>query len=54
MPDGVVAVAESGIRHAADVERLAAVGYSAVLVGETLVRSSDRAGAVDGLLGARA
>jgi len=52
MPDGVVAVAESGIRNAADVERLASVGYVAVLVGETLVRSSDRASAVDGLLGA--
>ncbi|HEY5108985.1 MAG TPA: indole-3-glycerol phosphate synthase TrpC [Acidimicrobiales bacterium] len=54
MPDGVVAVAESGIRDAADVERLAAVGYTAVLVGETLVRSADRSSAVDGLLGARA
>jgi len=54
MPDGVVAVAESGIRDAADVERLAAAGYAAVLVGETLVRSDDRSSAVDGLLGARA
>jgi indole-3-glycerol phosphate synthase len=54
MPDGVVAVAESGIRDAADVERLAAAGYTAVLVGETLVRSADRSSAVDGLLGARA
>ena len=54
MPEGVVAVAESGIRGAADVERLASVGYAAVLVGETLVRSADRSSAVDGLLGARA
>lgn len=54
MPEGVVAVAESGIRDAADVERLAAAGYTAVLVGETLVRSADRSSAVDGLLGARA
>lgn len=54
MPEGVVAVAESGIRDAADVERLASVGYVAVLVGETLVRSSDRASAVDRLLGASA
>src|SRR5664280_321253 len=52
MPDGVVAVAESGIRDAADVGRLAAVGYTAVLVGETLVRAADRTSAVDGLLGA--
>ena len=42
MPAGVVAVAESGIRDAADVERLADAGYTAVLVGETLVRSADR------------
>ena len=54
MPDHVVAVAESGIRDAADVERLASVGYTAVLVGETLVLSDDRTSAVDGLLGARA
>jgi indole-3-glycerol phosphate synthase len=54
MPAGVVAVAESGIRDAADVARLAAAGFTAVLVGETLVRSADRSSAVDGLLGARA
>ena len=54
IPDGVVAVAESGIRDADDVARLASVGYSAVLVGETLVRAADRTSAVDGLLGARA
>jgi len=52
MPEGVVAVAESGIRDAADVSRLADAGYSAVLVGEALVRSADRTSAVDGLLGA--
>jgi indole-3-glycerol phosphate synthase len=54
MPDGIVAVAESGIRDAADVERLASAGYAAVLVGEALVRSADRTSAVDSLLGARA
>ncbi len=54
LPDGVVAVAESGIRDAADVERLASVGYTAVLVGESLVRSADRRSAVDALLGAGA
>jgi indole-3-glycerol phosphate synthase len=54
MPADVVAVAESGIRDADDVERLAAAGYTAVLVGETLVRSADRTSAVDGLLGAGA
>jgi indole-3-glycerol phosphate synthase len=52
MPDGVVAVAESGIRDADDVGRLADAGYHAVLVGETLVRSPDRRSAVAELLGA--
>ena len=43
-PTAVVAVAESGIRDADDVARLADAGYHAVLVGETLVRSADRRG----------
>ena len=42
MPKGVVPVAESGIRGAADARRLAAAGYRAVLVGEHLVKSADR------------
>lgn len=50
IPDDVVAVAESGIRTAADVEALANAGYQAVLVGETLVRSGDRRAAVADLL----
>lgn len=37
MPDGIVKVAESGIRDHGDVVRLAAAGYDAVLVGESLV-----------------
>ncbi len=52
IPAGVVAVAESGIRGADDVRRLADAGYQAVLVGETLVRSADRRAAVAQLLGA--
>ena len=40
-PDGVVLVAESGIRTRADVQRLKACGVHAVLVGETLMRSED-------------
>ncbi len=43
IPPAVVSVAESGIRDAADAKRLAAAGYAAVLVGETLVRSDDPA-----------
>ena len=52
MPEGIVSVAESGIRDADDVRRLAEAGYQAVLVGETLVRAGDRRAAVHGLLGA--
>ncbi len=51
IPADIVAVAESGIRTADDVSALAAAGYRAVLVGETLVRSGDRRAAVAGLLG---
>ncbi len=42
IPADVVAVAESGIGSADDARRLAAAGYRAVLVGETLVRAGDR------------
>jgi indole-3-glycerol phosphate synthase len=52
-PPGVVSVAESGIRHADDAARLAAAGFDAVLVGETLVRSGDRRAAVAELVRAR-
>lgn len=50
MPDGVVTVAESGVRDRADAESLAAAGYDAVLVGESLVTSADPAAAVRDLL----
>ena len=43
IPDGVVRVAESGIRGSNDVRALADAGYHAVLVGETLVRAQDAA-----------
>lgn len=46
MPSGVVRVAESGIGSPADAVPLAHAGYHAVLVGESLVRSSDPAEAV--------
>lgn len=52
IPDGVVRVAESGIRGRDDVAALADAGYHAVLVGETLVTSADPEAAVRRLLGA--
>jgi indole-3-glycerol phosphate synthase len=45
IPEGVLAVAESGIRTPADVP----AGFDAVLVGETLVTSSDPAAAIRSL-----
>jgi indole-3-glycerol phosphate synthase len=51
IPDGVVAVAESGIGGSEDARRLAGVGYQAVLVGETLVRAADRSAAVAAMAG---
>jgi indole-3-glycerol phosphate synthase len=44
-------VSESGIKTRADVERLAAAGVKAVLVGETLIRAGDIGAAVEELLG---
>ncbi len=51
VPDQCVLVAESGIRTRADVERLAAAGVDAMLVGESLMRQPDIGAAVDALLG---
>ena len=36
------AVAESGVKTAADVRSLRAIGADAVLVGETLMRAADK------------
>lgn len=41
MPDGIVKVAESGIRSRGDAEVLLGAGFDAILVGETLVKSAD-------------
>lgn len=42
IPARVLFVSESGIRNAADVERLREIGADAVLVGETLMRAPDK------------
>lgn len=49
LPEGVVKVAESGIRCAADVRRLADAGFDAVLVGEALVTAPDAGAALRAL-----
>jgi indole-3-glycerol phosphate synthase len=51
LPPDVCLVSESGIRGRADVERLAAGGARAVLVGETLMRAPDIGAKLDELLG---
>lgn len=49
LPGGVVRVAESGVRGVDDARVLAAAGYHAVLVGESLVTSGDPAQALRSL-----
>jgi indole-3-glycerol phosphate synthase len=43
LPEGILCVAESGVRSAADVTRLVGEGADAVLVGEVLMRAQDPA-----------
>jgi indole-3-glycerol phosphate synthase len=49
IPDGVIRVAESGVRGPDDAQRLADAGYHAVLVGESVVTSGDPSAAVAAL-----
>jgi indole-3-glycerol phosphate synthase len=50
LPGDVVRVAESGIRTAEDVRRLADAGFDAVLVGEALVSAPDPGAALVSLM----
>jgi indole-3-glycerol phosphate synthase len=49
IPNGVVKIAESGVRDADDAQSLRNAGYDAVLVGESLVVSTDPAKAIASL-----
>ncbi|MFR8208448.1 indole-3-glycerol phosphate synthase TrpC [Hominenteromicrobium sp.] len=42
IPPNVLFVSESGVRTAEDVETLREIGADAVLIGETLMRASDK------------
>jgi indole-3-glycerol phosphate synthase len=42
VPQDIITVSESGIQTTEDVERLRQSGINAVLIGETLMRSSDK------------
>lgn len=52
LPDGSIAVAESGIETPDDVERVAGAGYRSVLVGSALMRAEEPGDVVRSLLGA--
>lgn len=52
VPEGVLFVAESGITSAEDIRRLREHRVNAALVGETLMRAGDPAGALEALRGA--
>jgi len=54
MPKGIVAVSESGLQSRADLERLAAAGYGAFLIGERFMTDPDPAAAIRLLIGAPA
>ncbi len=50
VPEGVVLVAESGIRSAADARRMRDAGADAILVGELLMRAHDPAAQIRELI----
>ena len=52
VPKGVVSVSESGLRTAADLSRLASLGYQAFLVGERFMVEDDPGAALRELLNA--
>lgn len=51
VPENVLFVAESGIRDENDIAALKEAGVNAVLIGETLMRSSDKTGMLKKLRG---
>lgn len=51
IPEGVIFVSESGVKDAADIARLREIGTDAVLIGETLMRASDKKAKLEELKG---
>jgi indole-3-glycerol phosphate synthase len=51
IPDDILSVAESGVKTAEDAALLAKNGIDAILIGEALMRSTDKAAALQGLMG---
>ncbi|MDR2662122.1 MAG: indole-3-glycerol phosphate synthase TrpC [Treponema sp.] len=54
IPKGRIVVAESGVRSAEDVKRLAAYGVDALLAGEAFMRTPDRKGLLKSMKAAAA
>ena len=52
IPEGTVAVAESGLRAPADLQELRGAGYDAFLIGESLMSRPDPGAALARMLGA--
>ena len=51
VPENILFVAESGIKDHSDVAKLQAIGADAILVGETMMRSPDKAAMLKALKG---
>jgi len=51
IPDGHIAVSESGLRSAEDLQKLRAAGFDAFLIGESLMREADPGAALQRLIG---
>lgn len=51
IPEDILFVSESGVKTTEDVERLREIGADAVLIGETLMRASDKKVKLDELRG---
>jgi indole-3-glycerol phosphate synthase len=53
IPRNVIGVSESGLKSREELDRLAAAGYRAFLIGERFMTDPDPAGAIRGLMGSR-
>jgi indole-3-glycerol phosphate synthase len=51
MPSSAIRVSESGIHNRSDIDVLLGAGYTAFLVGESLMKADDPAAALKALVG---
>src|SRR6185503_5166897 len=51
IPRDVIGISESGLKSRQELDRLAAVGYRAFLIGERFMTDPDPAAAIRGLMG---